>query len=195
MSFVLLGLAILLGVGLLGFDLWQSRRDDRFAPEEQEPGASVIQHGMKRAFGEDAPVLVRITTPLAIAYGILSFPATLAPVILAVLAMQAQPLGGDGTTALVSMIVAGLSMSAGIKAIRAGGLLLSRDDAARVVVSRSIFYVVGWAALVVAMLTFARQPSGHVAAIVYGHAALTVVVAILLRIAQASGAAAAKAIP
>lgn len=192
---MLLGLAMLLGVVLLGFDVWQSRRDDRFAPEEQEPGASVIRHGLQRAFGEGSPVLVRITSPLAIVYGILSFPATLAPVILAVLAMQAEPLGGDGTTALVSMIVAGLSMSAGIKAIRAGGLLLSPDDAARVVVSRSIFYVVGWAALVVTLLTFARQPSGHVATIVYAHAGLTVLVAILLRFAQAAGAAATKAIP
>ncbi len=192
---MLLGLAILLGVSLLGFDLWQSRRDDRFAPEEQEPGASVIQHGMKRAFGEDVPTLVRIAGPLAIGYGILSFPATLAPVILAVLAMQAQPLGGDGTTALVSMIVAGLSMSAGIKAIRAGGLLLSADDAARVVVARSIFYVAGWAALVLTLLTFARQPTGHVATIVYAHVGVTVLVAILLRVAQPRAEAAKNAIP
>lgn len=192
---MLLGLAILLGVALLAFDLWQSRRDDRFAAEEQEPGASVIQHGMKRAFGQGAPAVARIASPLAIGYGILSFPATLAPVILAVLAMQAQPLGGDGTTALVSMIVAGLSMSAGIKSIRAGGLLLSDDDAARVVVARSIFYVVGWAALVLTLLTFARQPVGHVATIVYAHVGLTVLVAIILRVAQSRAATAKNAIP
>lgn len=192
---MLLALAILLGVALLGFDLWQSRRDDRFAPEEQEPGASVIRHGMARAFGEGVPTLARIASPLAIGYGILSFPATLAPVILAVLAMQAQPLGGDGTTALVSMIVAGLSMSAGIKAIRAGGLLLSEDDAARVVVSRSIFYVAGWAALVTTLLTFARTPTGHVATLVYGHAALTVLVAVVLRFAEPRAATAKAALP
>lgn len=192
---MLLGLAILLGVALLAFDLWQSRRDDRFAAEEQEPGASVIQHGMKRAFGQDAPAIARIASPLAIGYGILSFPATLAPVILAVLAMQAQPLGGDGTTALISMIVAGLSMSAGIKSIRAGGLLLSDDPVARVVVARSIFYVVGWAALVLTLLTFARQPAGHVATIVYAHVGLTVLVAIILRVAQARAATSKNAIP
>ena len=173
---MLLGQAILTfvvfaAVALLAFDLWQSRRDDRFAAEEQEPGASVIQHGMKRAFGKGAPALARVVSPLAIGYGILSFPATLAPVILAVLAMQAQPLGGDGTTALVSMIVA-------------GGLLLSDDDAARVVVARSIFYMVGWAALVLTLLTFARRPTGLVATIVYAHVGLTVLVAILLRVAQ-----------
>jgi hypothetical protein len=194
-SLVLLGLAIVLGAALLGFDLWQSRRDDRFAPEEQEPGASVIRHGMARAYGEGAPPLARIASPLAIGYGILSFPATLAPVILAVLAMQARPLGGDGTTALVSMIVAGLSMSAGIKSIRAGGLLLSQDDASRVVVARSIFYVAGWAALVLTLLTLARQPTGHVATIVYGHVGLTVLVALVLRVAQPRVARAENAIP
>jgi hypothetical protein len=183
-SYVLLGLAILLGVGLLAFDLWQSRREDRFAAEEQAPGAAVIRHGFKRAFGADAPLLGRVTGVLALVYGILSFPATLAPVILSVLALQAQPLGGDGTTALISMIVAGLSMSAGIKALRAGGLLLSADADARRIVVRSTFYVVGWAALVLCLLTLARRPGGAVAAIVYVYAAITVLVALLLRVAQ-----------
>lgn len=195
MSFALLGLAIALGVALLAFDLWQSRRDDRFAPEEQEPGASVIQHGFSRAFGQGATPIGRVASLLAIGYGIVSFPATLAPVILSVLAMQAQPLGGDGTTALVSMIVAGLSMSAGIKAIRAGGLLLSKDAMARVVVARSTFYVVGWAALVLTLLTIARRPAGHVATIVYGHAAVTALVALLLRFAHPRAQAAKNAIP
>lgn len=195
MSFALLCLAVVLGVALLLFDLWQSRRDDRFAPEEQQPGGSVIQQGMGRAFGKDVSPLGRTASVVAIAYGILSFPATLAPVILSVLAMQAQPLGGDGTTALVSMIVAGLSMSAGIKAIRAGGLLLSDDDLARVVVARSTFYVVGWAALILTLVSFARPPAGHVATIVYAHAAVTAAVALLLRAAQPRRASAKAAIP
>ncbi len=195
MSFALLCLAVALGVALLLFDLWQSRRDDRFAPEEQQPGGSVIQRGFGRAFGKEAPAIGRVASIVSIAYGVLSFPATLAPVILSVLAMQAQPLGGDGTTALISMIVAGLSMSAGIKAIRAGGLLLSDDDMARVVVARSTFYVVGWAALVLTMVSFARPPAGHVATIVYAHAGVTAVVAILLRAAQPRRENAKAAIP
>ncbi|MBO6940204.1 MAG: hypothetical protein JJ863_34850 [Deltaproteobacteria bacterium] len=195
MSFALLCLAVALGVALLLFDLWQSRRDDRFAPEEQEPSGSVIQKGFGRAFGKGAGGIGRVASVVSIAYGVLSFPATLAPVILSVLAMQAQPLGGDGTTALISMIVAGLSMSAGIKAIRAGGLLLSDDDMARVVVARSTFYVVGWAALVLTMVSFARPPSGHVATIIYAHAGVTAAVAILLRAAQPRRDTAKAAIP
>jgi len=194
-SFALLCLAVALGVALLLFDLWQSRRDDRFAPEEQQVGASVIRRGFGRALGKEATALGRVTSILAIGYGILSFPATLAPVILTVLAMQAQPLGGDGTTALVSMIVAGLSMSAGIKSIRAGGLLLSDDDQSRVVVARSTFYVVGWAALVLTLVSFARLPTGHVATIVYAHVAVTAAVALLLRAAQLGTPKAKNAIP
>ena len=184
MSFALLCLAVALGAALLLFDLWQSRRDDRFAPEEQSATGSVLQRGMGRAFDKEASPLGRTASVLAMAYGVLSFPATLAPVILTVLAMQAEPLGGDGATALASMIVAGLSMSAGIKAIRIGGLLLSHDPQAQVVVTRSIFYVVGWAALVLTLVSFARPPSGPVATLVYAHVAVTVAVALLLRAAQ-----------
>tara|TARA_B100001750_G_scaffold227101_1_gene220455 strand:- start:7564 stop:8151 length:588 start_codon:yes stop_codon:yes gene_type:complete len=182
-SIVLLGLALVAGVALLAFDVWQSRREDRFAAEEQAPGASVIQRGFAR-LGDPAPILARVASPLAIVYGILSFPATLAPVVLAVLAMHTQPLGGDGTTALVSMIVAGLSMSAGIKAIRAGGLLLATEHDARRVVVRSTFYVMLWAVLVLCLVSMARPAPGPVATLIYVYAAVTLGVAVLLRLGQ-----------
>ena len=183
MSYVLFGLALVAGVVLLAFDVWQSRREDRFALEEQTPGASIIQRGFLRAFAP-APALARIASPLAIVYGLLSFPATLAPVILTVLALQAHPIGGDGTTAFLSMMVAGLSMSAGIKAMRAGGLLLSDSIDARRVVARSIFYVLVWATLLICLVSMAPVPGGPVRTLLYAYVATSVVIAVLLRLGQ-----------
>ena len=186
MTTVLLVVAGLMALGLFAFDVWQSRREDRFAPEERRVSDGLMRTALGRAArgGSTVPGVARTVVPIAIVYGFLSFPATLAPVILTVLALQKSSLGGDGTVALASMLMAGLSMSAGIKAWRAGSLLLIEGSGARRVVVRSIAYLALWSALTVLLLTLARPDAGPVAMVTYVYVATTVVVLLLLRWAQ-----------
>ncbi|MEZ4253029.1 MAG: hypothetical protein R3B99_32880 [Polyangiales bacterium] len=164
MAFVLFGLAGLTALSLLVLDLVILRG---LEPREGEPPVMPTddaRDGKTRA-GAGAAFLL----------GAIGFPGTLAPVVLTVLAFQANPITSDGWVALMAVIVASLSMSAAVKSFRVAQLLGRVEDSARRLLGTSVIYVLLWAVLVCALLGLARAPEGMVALVVWAYVGLLLV--------------------
>ncbi len=179
-----LGLAGLIALVLVHLDLIVFRRMEQ----------KVRALEAKAPAGEESPLApipgqLRLVAHLGSAFGFINFPGTLAPVILVALAMQARPVGGDGTSALMAIAIATFSMSASMKAMRLREYLACAHPRYAKLLEYSVFYFVGWTAIILCFLTAARAPQGLVALIVYGYAAITVVIAgLMLRGLKAANA-------
>lgn len=177
MSLVALGLAILVALGLLVLDFVVMRRTEKRITdaddaEEDKPKKPLPARRL--------PGRLRAAAFISSAFGWLNLPATLAPVILVALAMQVQPLGGDGTTALVGIIVAAFSLSASVKAMRISDYLFAGEARYNPSLRQSTAYVLGWTVMVLCLLLVGRVPGGKVALVVYSYVGVLVVFAAYL---------------
>lgn len=180
MALLLQLLAAAIALGLLVFEFAVVRPTDlRLAEPDAGGGTQSSEHRRVRQ-----KALVRGGGVFGIAYGLLNFPATLAPVILVAHAAQAHPIGGDGTTALIGIVVAGYSMSASLKAIRAGEIYLTGQTHLLVAARQCVLFFLGWTAIVCCLLALSRPPVGNVALIVYGYVAVTFLASLVLKIAD-----------
>jgi len=192
---IIVGIVAATVVGLVLVDLHSMRNPERFGAEE---GSSERFDDAEVEAGEGAyraqptvgarlaaaPPMVRVSAIIAGVFGALSFPGTLAPVILTVLAMQVRPLGGDGFTSLGAVIVAALSMSAAVKTIRTGRLLVELREKTRDVLRRCMLWLLAWNVIVVGLaLVFpwgSEHAAGHVTTIVAVYTVLSILVFALL---------------
>lgn len=172
-------LAAAIAIGLLVFEFVVVRPTDQ---RLSDPDATGTKSSEDRRVRQKA--IVRTGGLVGIAYGLLNFPATLAPVILVAHAAQEHPIGGDGTTALIGIVVAGYSMSASIKAIRAGEIYLTGQTQLLVAARQCVLYFLGWTAIVCCLLALSRPPEGIVATIVYVYVGVTFLAAVVLKIAD-----------
>ena len=113
--------------------------------------------------------LVRAGAVFSAVLGLLYFPATLAPVILTALAFQAQPLLTDGWVALVAVVVAGLSMSVALKALRTSHLLIRLTDDTALLLRNTLLYQAAWTIFVLLLLLVADVPGGLVGLVVWAY--------------------------
>lgn len=178
MSLIALGLAILVALGLLVLDFVVMRRTEKRFTDEDE--AEDAPEKPKKLPARSLPGPLRLAAILSSAFGWLNLPATLAPVILVALAMQVQPLGGDGTTAVVGIIVAAFSLSASVKAMRISDYLFAGEARYNASLRQSMAYVLGWTVLVLCLLLVGRVPGGNVALVVYGYVGALVLFAAFL---------------
>ena len=94
--------------------------------------------------------------------------------------MQVQPLGGDGTTALIGIIVAAFSLSASVKAMRISDYLFAGEARYNASLRQSMAYVLGWTVMVLCLLLVGRVPGGKVALVVYSYVGVLVLFAAFL---------------
>lgn len=176
MSLVALGLAILVAFGLLVLDFWVMRRTEKRITAEDDAEETPAKAMPARRL----PGSLRLAAFISSAFGWLNLPATLAPVILVALAMQVQPLGGDGTTALIGILVAAFSLSASVKAMRISDYLFAGEARYNASLRQSTAYVLGWTVMVLSLLLVGQVPGGKVALVVYSYVGVLVVFAAYL---------------
>ena len=158
MATFLFALAALAALVLLVLDLVVLRASESL-DVEGEPARA-------RSSGE------RAGAGAAFLLGVVGFPGTLAPVVLTVLAFQANPITTDGWVALLAVIVASLSMSAAVKSFRIAQLLGRVKDESRRVLGATVIYLLVWALLVVLLLGLARAPEGPVRLVIWAYVGL-----------------------
>lgn len=177
MSLVALGLAILVALGLLILDFWVMRRTEKRISAQDE---AEEEKSEKSAPARRLPGSLRLAAFISSAFGWLNLPATLAPVILVALAMQVEPLGGDGTTALIGILVAAFSLSASVKAMRISDYLFAGEARYNASLRQSTAYVLGWTVMVLCLLLVGQVPGGKVALVVYSYVGVLVLFAAYL---------------
>ncbi|MFK8004243.1 MAG: hypothetical protein AB8H86_32050 [Polyangiales bacterium] len=177
MSLVALGLAILVALGLLILDFWVMRRTEKRITAQDE---AAEEKSDKPAPARRLPGSLRLAAFISSAFGWLNLPATLAPVILVALAMQVEPLGGDGTTALIGILVAAFSLSASVKAMRISDYLFAGEARYNPSLRQSTAYVLGWTVMVLCLLLVGQVPGGKVALVVYSYVGVLVLFAAYL---------------
>ncbi|MFT5354683.1 MAG: hypothetical protein ACI9KE_001890 [Polyangiales bacterium] len=178
MSLVALGLAILVAFGLLVLDFVVMRRTEKRITDEDD--AEEIQSAKPVGPARRLPGSLRLAAFVSSLFGWLNLPATLAPVILVALAMQVQPLGGDGTTALIGILVAAFSLSASVKAMRISDYLFAGEARYNPSLRQSTAYVLGWTVMVLCLLLVGNVPGGKVALVVYSYVGVLVAFAAFL---------------
>ena len=178
MSLIALGLAILVALGLLVLDFVVMRRTEKRITDQDE--AETSPEKPKKAPARQLPGTLRLAAFVSSAFGWLNLPATLAPVILVALAMQVEPLGGDGTTAIVGIIVAAFSLSASVKAMRISDYLFAGESRYNASLRESMAYVLGWTVMVLCLLLVGQVPGGKVALVVYSYVGVLVLFAAFL---------------
>lgn len=177
MSLIALALAIVISpLGLLILDFWVMRRTEKRITAEDDADETPA----KAAPARRLPGSLRLAAFISSAFGWLNLPATLAPVILVALAMQVQPLGGDGTTALIGILVAAFSLSASVKAMRISDYLFAGEARYNASLRQSTAYVLGWTVMVLCLLLVGRVPGGKVALVVYSYVGVLVLFAAYL---------------
>lgn len=151
----LFALAALAALVLLVLDLVVLRASESLDVEGEPAGARARSSGERAGAGA------------AFLLGVIGFPGTLAPVVLTVLAFQANPITTDGWVALLAVIVASLSMSAAVKSFRIAQLLGRVKDESRRLLGATVIYLLVWALLVVVLLGLARAPEGPVRLLIW----------------------------
>ncbi len=162
-STLLLGMALLLLIALIAIDLVVMRHADRFDGTEPEPS--------QRVWPQQPPPLVKAGAYVSLVLGAVSFPATLAPVVMTVLTFQRHRLLSEAWVSLAAMIVATLSMSAAIKGLRMSHLLRHLTAEMRPLLRSTAAYLVLWELLVVFLGMLMRPPSGDIAVLIWSYLA------------------------
>ncbi len=164
MSTFVLGMALLLLVALIAMDLVVMRHADRFDGAKPEPA--------DRVWPEREPPVVAAGAYVSLGVGSLSFPATLAPVVMTVLALQRHRLLSEAWVSFVAIVVAALSMSAAIKCLRMSHLLRHFSAEMHPLLKATTLYLVLWAIFVLFLATLMRSPSGNIATLIWGYVAM-----------------------
>jgi hypothetical protein len=165
---------------LLVVDMTVMRHGDRFDARLTSTGEGAYREGSTEVWAKaKTPILVRVAAAVSFMLGVLGFPATLAPVVLTVLAFRQSALMSDGWVSLVVVFLAGIAMSVAIKQMRVAHLLLSLRDEMSRLLKQTIAYLLVWVFIVWILFAGATLPSGHVTTIVWSYlGALTVGVAL-----------------
>lgn len=159
---MVIGLFLALGSALLVLDLTLLRKADRFdAIGDVTATESYVWAREKR------PGLVRVAGWTSLGLGVIGFPATLAPVVLTVLAFQKHPVMSDGWVSLTAVVLAGISMSVAIKQVRVAHLLASLQREMVQLLRHTLLYLGGWIAVIWILLAGSDVPGGHVGLIVW----------------------------
>ena len=186
----LLALAGLLIGGLMLVDLVSMRTPERFGAEAVLQGDGPMRSQQTTVWRrKDTPPILKASAGLAILYGTLAFPGTLAPVVLTVLALRQGPVASEGWTALIAVIVAALSMSVALKTMRAGRLMLELTSPAMLVARRCLFFLGPWNVAVIVSWLIADLPATSVASIVLAYVIATLLVFATLIVASRVAAA------
>jgi len=182
MSILVAGIALLALVGLLAADLLSMRSPEFFGSEDlPDPEPPYLWSG------KSVPALPRAAAVSGLVFGTLSFPATLAPVLLCVLALRTHDVGTDGQVALAALIIAAMSMSAAMKTIRVGRGLLRLHPLSHVIGRRCLLWLGVWNAAQLALLLLFPFGGDVFTAIAGGYFALSVAFWGLLFRAHRSG--------
>ncbi len=107
-------------------------------------------------------------------FGILNFPGTVAPVILWVLAFQANPILTPGYISLVGVIYAGISMSAAIKCSRVAKLLVTLGEDADWILKRSAIYLGLFLLSLICIAIAGSGAEGKVALLVWSYLSIAI---------------------
>ena len=138
---------------------------DMVSPGSGDPMAGAPRDG-RRSLSD------RTGAGAAFVLGVIGFPGTLAPVVLTVLAFQANPITADGWVALLAVVVASFSMSAAVKSFRVAHYLGRVTGESQRLLGATVIYVLVWALLVVLLLGLARAPEGPVRFVIWTYVAL-----------------------
>ena len=170
MSTLLIALAALCLAVLVTLDLTVMRGADRF------DGLSADDEGLTLVFHEKPPSAVLAGRWAGLVLGVISFPATLAPVVITVLAFQKHPVLSHGWISLVAVIVAGVSMSAAVKYLRTAHFFRGFAEEMRKLLKHTVLYQGLWTLFVLIMLLLMRSPeSGRLVMLIWGYVALSIV--------------------
>lgn len=167
---MLIAFAALVLAVLVTLDLTLMRGADRF------DGVSPGEEGLSLVWKDGAPTPVRAARWTGLVLGALSFPGTLAPVVITVLAFQAHPVLSHGWIALVAVIVAGVSMSAAVKYLRTAHFFRGYAEEMKKLLKHTLLYQGLWTVFILIMLMLMRSPdSGRLVALIWGYVALSIV--------------------
>lgn len=180
-------MALLLLSALVVMDVVVMRHADRFDGAEPEPA--------DRVWPEEQPPVVRAGAYVSLAVGALSFPATLAPVVMTVLAFQKHRLLSEAWVSFVAIVVASLSMSAAIKGLRMSHLLRHFTADMRPLLKTTTLYLVLWELFVLVLAVLMRPPSGNIAVLIWGYVAVNTLGTALVVAAVRIGLAATAPTP
>jgi len=167
---LLIAVAALCLAVLVTLDLTVMRGADRF------DGMDADDEGLTLLFKGSAPPAVQAGRWAGLVLGVISFPATLAPVVITVLAFQEHPVLSHGWISLVAVIVAGVSMSAAVKYLRTAHLFRGFAEEMKKLLKHTLVYQGLWTVFVLLMLMLMRSPeSGRLVALIWGYVALSLV--------------------
>lgn len=168
---LLIALAALCLAVLVTLDLTLMRGADRF------DGLSAGDEGLTLVWKDGPPPAVRAGRWAGLVLGVISFPGTLAPVVITVLAFQRHPVLADGWIALVAVIVAGVSMSAAVKYLRAAHFFRGFAEEMKTLLKHTVLYQGLWTLFVLLLLILMRSPdeSGNLTALIWAYVGLSVV--------------------
>lgn len=171
MSTLLIGIAALCLAVLVILDLTVMRGADRFDGSTTEDDEALTP-----MWKDDVPGTVKAGRWAGLALGVTSFPATLAPVVITVLAFQKHPVLSHGWISLVAVIVAGVSMSAAVKYLRTAHLFRGFAQEMKKLLKHTVIYQGLWTFFVLIMLVLMRSPeSGRLVALIWGYVAISIV--------------------
>ena len=170
MATLLIALATLCLAVLVTLDLTIMRGADRF------DGLTPDDEGLTLVWKRDVPPAVRAGRWAGLVLGVISFPATLAPVVITVLAFQEHPVLSHGWISLVAVIVAGVSMSAAVKYLRTAHLFRGFAEEMKALLKHTLLYQGLWTLFVLIMLMLMRSPeSGRLVTLIWSYVALSIV--------------------